>query len=98
MISFLGPFVVNYDQRNWNMLVENFNSLPSGIQLQLLADSLSLANVGLLDYSIFLNMSTALIPDEQHLPLWIAYFKLVFNAYHKFHGQVATKYKVNFFP
>ncbi|KAK7601682.1 hypothetical protein V9T40_009123 [Parthenolecanium corni] len=77
----LSPFVVNYDERNWRMLVENFNSLPLGIKLQLLVDSMVLGNVGLLEYDVFLNMSKILIADEQHLPLW--YMNLVLLNFNK---------------
>lgn len=86
---------MNYDERNWRMLVENFNSLPMGIQLQLLVDSMVLGNVGLLEYDVFLNMSKALISDEQHLPLWLEYYKLALRMHQRLHGRLAEKYKVS---
>lgn len=92
---FAGAFLVNYDKQNWRMLTENFRFLPSDIQLQLLVDSLILSDVGLLDYSIFLNMSAEMIIDEQHLPLWIEYSTLVSDVMERFHGTLAEKYKVN---
>lgn len=85
---------MNYDQQNWRMLTKNFKSLPSDVQLQLLVDSLVLANVGLLDYSIFLNMSAAMVIDEQHLPIWIQYSSLVADVTNRFHGRLAEKYRV----
>lgn len=91
---FAGAFLVNYDKKNWHMLTDNFRFLPSDIQLQLLVDSLILSNVGLLDYSIFLNMSAKMIIDEQHLPLWIKYSTLVSDVMERFDGTLAEKYKV----
>ncbi len=95
--SVIGAFIVNYDERNWQMLVRNFNSLPLNIKLQLLTDSFVLADAGLAEYSIFLNMSVLLIPDEQHLPLWLQYFQLVEKFNRRFEVHLGNKYKVTFF-
>lgn len=89
------PFVTNYDERNWELLVENFHSLPMNIKLQLLFDSMVLANMNRLDYSIFLRMSAEMVSNEEYLPLWLSYSNLVRNQMNWFHGLVGRKYRVS---
>lgn len=64
-----GYFRVNYDERNWAMLADDFHNLPELIRGQLLNDALSLARAGLLNYSLALNLTTKLINDDSYSAL-----------------------------
>ncbi|XP_065203839.1 thyrotropin-releasing hormone-degrading ectoenzyme-like [Planococcus citri] len=91
--SYIGFFVTNYDQRNWQMILENFNSLPTPYKLQLLFDSMILANMGKLEYTFFLNMSLSLNANERDFPLWTTYHNIVTHLIRKLHGEVGRKFQ-----
>lgn len=64
-----GYFRVNYDERNWKMLADDFYNLPELIRGQLLNDALSLARAGLLKYSLALNLTEKLFNDDSYSAL-----------------------------
>ena len=91
----LAPAIINYDEENWRRLAEVFDILPMDVQLQLLIDSLTLAKAGVLNYSVFLNMSAKIPIDTEHVELWSHYSSLAANAADKFYGNTRAKYNVS---
>lgn len=74
--------------------MENFNSLPGPYKLQLLFDSMVLANMNKLDYTYFLNMSLSINSDEYKFALCTKYVNTLYHLMSRFHGDVARKFKV----
>lgn len=94
MIS--GPFIVNYDLKNWELIAQHSKRFPVNIRQQLLHDSLTLALSGRLCYVYAFNVSK-LIEQEPEPAVWKTYFSLATRLRTKFQGTlVAPKYDVNF--
>ena len=68
-----GYYRVNYDHRNWNLLMEQLlkdhEVIPPINRAQILNDALSLARAGELDYNIALNMTRYLTKERDYIPL-----------------------------
>lgn len=94
MIS--GPFIVNYDLKNWELIAQHSKRFPVNIRQQLLHDSLTLALSGRLCYVYAFNVSK-LIEQESEPAVWKTYFSLATRLRTKFQGTpVAPKYDVGF--
>ncbi|XP_050542460.1 endoplasmic reticulum aminopeptidase 2-like [Daktulosphaira vitifoliae] len=88
----IGPFIVNYDLKNWEMIAQHSKRFPVNVRLQLLHDSLSLALSGRLCYVYAFNVSK-LIEQESEPAVWKTYLGLATRLRSKFQGTpVAPKY------
>lgn len=80
--QFLGPFPVNYDVKNWNMLAqyllksEGRNNIPVNTRAKLLHDAWNLAYAGDLSFSTALNMTLFLKYERNHLA-WDPVFTMI---------------------
>jgi len=91
-----GPFIVNYDLKNWELIAQHSKRFPVSIRQQLLHDSLTLALSGRLCYVYAFNVSK-LIEQEPEPAVWKIYFGLATRLRIKFQGTpVAPKYDVGF--
>lgn len=90
----LGPFIVNYDLKNWELIAQHSKRFPVSIRQQLLHDSLTLALSGRLCYVYAFNVSK-LIEQEPEPAVWKTYFGLATRLRTKFQGTpVAPKYDI----
>ncbi|KAJ8681952.1 hypothetical protein QAD02_017744 [Eretmocerus hayati] len=76
-----GYYRVNYDRKNWEMIIKhlqglNFITIPTINRAQLLDDALNLARAGKLDYSIALDVVSYLERETEYLP-WKAAFTAI---------------------
>jgi len=80
----IGYFRVNYDHQNWQLIFEQLLSNHSSISIinraQIMDDSLNLAQGGLLDYDIALNLTTYLVLEKEYLPWESALSSLKYMA------------------
>ncbi|KAK9874641.1 hypothetical protein WA026_005467 [Henosepilachna vigintioctopunctata] len=77
----IGPFPVNYDEKNWNMLseflcTEGRMKIPVNTRAKLLHDAWNLAYAGDLSFAIALNMTRFLKNERDHLA-WDPVFTLI---------------------
>ncbi|CAL8109596.1 unnamed protein product [Orchesella dallaii] len=67
-----GYYRVNYDERNWqliiNQLMTNFSAIHTVNRAQLLDDAFNLASANVLDYKLAFNMTVYLKEDSEYLP------------------------------
>ncbi|XP_044260023.1 aminopeptidase N [Tribolium madens] len=69
-----GYYRVNYDQRNWNLIIQQLLKKNGHLvfdpknRAQLLDDALHLASVGYLDYNIALNVTKYLKQEREYVP------------------------------
>jgi len=71
--SFVGYYRVNYDENNWDLLInflksDNFEEIPPVNRAQLLDDSLNLARAGVLPYGTALYLVEYLEKDVDYIP------------------------------
>nr|XP_034185423.1 aminopeptidase Ey-like [Osmia lignaria]XP_034185424.1 aminopeptidase Ey-like [Osmia lignaria] len=71
-----GYYRVNYDERNWKMLIdylksENYRKIHKVNRAALIDDAFNLARAGYLNYSIPFNLSNYLIQETDYEP-WVA--------------------------
>ncbi|XP_044737087.1 aminopeptidase N-like isoform X2 [Chrysoperla carnea] len=75
----LGLYRVNYDLENWNLLKRAILSTPEQfpppVKYQLMDDSFSMAQVGLVDYTLALNFSTAMVKNEEEYSPWHVWYE-----------------------
>lgn len=75
--KYVGYFRVNYDTRNWQLINEQLTKNHPAISVtnraQIMDDSLNLAQAGLLDYDLALNLTLYLEREDEFLP-WDATF------------------------
>lgn len=68
----VGYYRVNYDVKNWglliNQLMEDHTSIDPINRAQILDDALDLSRAGLLNYSISLNTTLYLVKEEDYVP------------------------------
>lgn len=81
VIIVLGPFPVNYDKENWNLIAqylskENRNKIPVYTRAKLLHDAWNLAYAGDLSFDIALNMTLILKNEREHIA-WDPVFTLI---------------------
>lgn len=70
----IAAYRVNYDEKNWNMLIDTLNSdsfseIPEMNRVQLLTDIFELAYSGIIDYSQALRLGNYLERETELLPL-----------------------------
>nr|UXX33471.1 aminopeptidase N-like protein [Holotrichia oblita] len=78
-----GLYRVNYDEKNWNLLIEalksdNFKKIPILNRVLLIDNSAQLAWTGRLDYRIFFNVVGYLEQENEYLP-WKAAIRSIDN-------------------
>lgn len=77
-----GYYRVNYDRRNWQMIIkqlnkESFRNISTINRAQLIDDALNLARAGKLDYATALDVTSYLAHETEYLP-----WKAAFTAMH----------------
>ncbi|XP_058063997.1 aminopeptidase N [Anopheles bellator] len=78
----IGPFPVNYDQRNWNLLAsylqtdEGRRRIPVYTKAKLLHDAWNLAYAGDLNFATAFNMTLFMMYERNHL-VWNPVFTLI---------------------
>jgi aminopeptidase N len=81
-IKHAGYYRVNYDTNNWNELIKQLTNDHEAIEqisrAQLLDDSFNLGRAGLIDQTIFLNISNYLLNEKSPLPFRAAFYGLDF--------------------
>ena len=74
---FSGFYRVNYDQRNWKLIMEQLKENHTKIHVinraQLMDDAFNLARVGLINYDMLLEMTEYLRKEIEYFP-WHAAF------------------------
>ena len=75
--AFVGYYRVNYDEKNWAVLIsylksDNYEKIPPVNRAQLLDDSLNLARAGLLPYGTALELAEYLVKEEDYIPWYSA--------------------------
>jgi aminopeptidase N len=73
----IGFYRVNYDETNWNLLInylesEDYEKIPPVNRAQLLDDALNLARAGVLNYSTALNLTEYLEKEVDYIPWYSA--------------------------
>ncbi len=67
-----GYYRVNYDKRNWELLIKQLNDDHQSIHVinraQIIDDALNLARAGLLDYKIALGVTSYLNKETEYIP------------------------------
>jgi len=67
-----GFYRVNYDEQNWQLIINQLKSNASEIHIinraQLMDDALNLARAGLLPYDVAFNVTNYLKDETEYLP------------------------------
>lgn len=76
-----GPFPVNYDEKNWNLLAQflqtpNRDKIPVNTRAKLLHDAWNLAYAGDLNFGVALNM-TLFLKYEREFLAWNPIFSMI---------------------
>jgi aminopeptidase N len=74
--SFIGYYRVNYDQNNWDLLInflksDNYMKIHPVNRAQLLDDALNLARAGVLPYGTALELAEYLVKERDYIP-WLS--------------------------
>ncbi|OQV25529.1 Aminopeptidase N [Hypsibius exemplaris] len=73
-----GYYRVNYDERNWKLLITQLNTDRMKIDIinraQIINDALTLARAGYLDYAIAFSATEYLVGEQDYLP-WVSCLK-----------------------
>ncbi|CAK1599113.1 unnamed protein product [Parnassius mnemosyne] len=77
----IGPFPVNYDEDNWNLIAEFLKTerrtkIPELTRAKVLHDAWNLAFAGELSFATALNM-TLFLKHEENLPVWDPVFTMI---------------------
>ncbi|XP_014203652.1 aminopeptidase N [Copidosoma floridanum] len=94
----IGLFPVNYDARNWQLLVDylrgpNFESIPTLTRAKLLHDAWNLAYADELYFKVALNMTLFLKHEKSHV-VWEPFFTMIDHVGGRIEGtQVYTKFQ-----
>ena len=79
-----GYFRVNYDRKNWQLisqqLMKNHSAISVINRAQIMDDSLNLAQAGILDYDLVLNLTNYLVVEDEYLPWQSALSSLKYIA------------------
>lgn len=100
--EYKGYYRVNYDERNWQLLVnylqdpQTFPNIASINRAQILDDALTLARAGKLDYRIALNLTKYLVNENDYVPWRSALGALSFIDSMMSSGSDYGLFKVNF--
>jgi len=75
--AFIGYYRVNYDEKNWALLIsylksDEYNKIHAVNRAQLLDDSLNLARAGVLPYGTALELAEYLVKEEDYIPWYSA--------------------------
>lgn len=75
--AFIGYYRVNYDKKNWDLLIsylksDNYEKIPPVNRAQLLDDSLNLARAGVLPYGTALEIAEYLEKEVDYIPWYSA--------------------------
>ena len=78
-----GFYRVNYDATNWNELIkqlnnDNYEAIDETSRAQLIDDSFNLGRAGLIDQTVFLNISNYLVNEKSPMPFRAAFYGLDF--------------------
>jgi len=83
-IDEIGYFRVNYDRKNWQLisqqLMKNHSAISVINRAQIMDDSLNLAQAGILDYDLVLNLTNYLVVEDEYLPWQSALSSLKYIA------------------
>ncbi|XP_063912999.1 aminopeptidase A-like isoform X2 [Zophobas morio] len=74
--SQVGYYRVNYEENDWNVLIENINDLSLGDKTHLLEESFSIAESGDLSYTIPLTLTKYLVNETHYIPWSVASSRL----------------------
>lgn len=95
-----GYFRVNYDRQNWQLisqqLMRNHSAISVINRAQILDDSLNLAQAGLLDYEVALNLTNYLVVEHEYLPWESALASLKYISSMMSRSSGYGHFKVNF--
>ena len=76
MCSILGYYRVNYDEKNWRLIIDQLNEDHNKIHVinraQLINDALNLASIGLLNYDLALGVTSYLGKETEYFPWYAA--------------------------
>lgn len=74
LISFLGYYRVNYDLKNWNLIIRylrdprHFKKIAPTNRAQLIDDALNLARASYLSYQTALDVTQYLVHEHEYVP------------------------------
>ncbi|XP_055602737.1 aminopeptidase N-like [Uranotaenia lowii] len=95
----MGYYRVNYDERNWNLILQtlltNHRTIHRANRAQLLDDAFNLARADLLDMSLVLKMMRYLKHETDYVP-WAAANNVLNYLYAKLRGTPSHSAFVNF--
>ncbi|XP_055602735.1 LOW QUALITY PROTEIN: aminopeptidase N-like [Uranotaenia lowii] len=95
----MGYYRVNYDERNWNLIIQtlltNHRTIHRANRAQLLDDAFNLARADLLDMSLVLKMMRYLKHETDYVP-WAAANNILNYLYAKLRGTPSHSAFVNF--
>ncbi|XP_064471672.1 aminopeptidase N-like [Ornithodoros turicata] len=106
--QFLGYFKVNYDQKNWELIVRQLLWNHSYIHLlnraQVHNDLFDLAKAGMVNYTIALDSTKYLSKEQEYIPWKIAFDKMKevgakmrnTDSYQRWTGYVSSLLKANY--
>lgn len=96
-----GYYRVNYDQENWNQIIDALNEdhhvFDPKNRAQLIDDSLSLASAGYLDYDVALNITKYLNKERDYVPWKAAFTSFNYLNYMFMRAAHYDSYKVIFY-
>ena len=76
MCSILGYYRVNYDEKNWRLIINQLNEDHNKIHVinraQLINDALNFASIGLLNYDLALGVTSYLDKETEYFPWYAA--------------------------
>ena len=76
MCSILGYYRVNYDEKNWRLIIDQLNEDHNKIHVinraQLINDALNFASIGLLNYDLALGVTSYLDKETEYFPWYAA--------------------------
>lgn len=73
---FTALYRINYDVENWKLLTKSFRGLPEITKAQILTDSFTIANAGLLDKKIMWNILEKVETESGEI-LWTPALRLL---------------------
>lgn len=68
----IGYYRVNYEESQWNSLIQNIKDMSISDKTHLLEESFRIAEAGQLKYDIPLNMALYLINEDNYVPWSVA--------------------------
>jgi aminopeptidase N len=95
----IGFYRVNYDENNWNLLInylesEDYEKIPPVNRAQLLDDALNLARAGVLNYSTALNLTQYLEKEVDYIPWYSALSAFSFLTLRLTGTEISPAFKV----